>query len=140
MRICQLFFYRGGYDGTFEKIFDEVKNKLSEKKSWATSETAKTMQAQFICLAHNLMLIFEKILKQIGIENVKENHRRRARLIKTLKTKSSSEKRKLPKFLTMPKYATQRPLKFIRWLRNHLFLNTSWIVAVDSLKRVYSVS
>lgn len=26
-----------------EKIFDQVKNKLAEKKSWATSETARVM-------------------------------------------------------------------------------------------------
>ena len=42
-----------------EKIFDQVKNKLSEKKAWATSDTAKSMQAQFICLTHNLMLILK---------------------------------------------------------------------------------
>ncbi len=39
-----------------EKAFDELKNKLGEKKACATSETAKTMQAQFMCITHNLLL------------------------------------------------------------------------------------
>ena len=30
-----------------EKVFDCLKNKLNEKKSWATSETAKSAQAEF---------------------------------------------------------------------------------------------
>lgn len=122
-----------------EKIFDEVKNKLSEKKAWATSDTAKTMQAQFICLAHNLMLIFESCLEQNGIENSKENARRKDRLDRALKNVSCTNKKKLPIFLTTPKRATQRSVKFIRWLRNHLYANTSWIEATNSLRRIYAV-
>jgi len=49
-----------------------VKNKLSEKKAWATSDTAKNMQAQFICIVHNLMLILEQCLKKEGVENVRD--------------------------------------------------------------------
>jgi hypothetical protein len=122
-----------------EKIFDEVKNKLSEKKAWATSDTAKTMQAQFICLAHNLMLIFDRYLEQNGIENKKENDRRKARLDKALKNISGIDRKKLPLFLTTPKQATQRSVKFIRWLRNHLFINTSWAEAMGSLRRIYAI-
>jgi len=121
-----------------EKVFDQVKNKLSEKKAWATSQTAKTMQAQFICLSHNLMLILENHLEKNGIINTKENDRRQIRLDKALK-KTSFGKKKLPLFLTTPKRATQRPLKFIRWLRNHLYTSTSWREAESSLKRVYAV-
>ena len=131
------YLYKTRWD--IEKIFDEVKNKLSEKKAWTTSQTAKTMQAQFICSAHNLMLIFERVLEKNGIENIKENDRRQAGLDKTLKSSSRSKKIKLPKFLTKPKHAAQRSLKFIRWLRNHLYINISWREALDSLKRVYAV-
>lgn len=46
-----------------EKVFDQVKNKLNEKKAWATSDIAKEMQAQFVCLAHNLMHLFEDRIK-----------------------------------------------------------------------------
>lgn len=121
-----------------EKVFDQVKNKLSEKKAWATSDTAKTMQAQFICLSHNLMLIYEKHLKRKRILNITENERRQSRLDKALK-KTSFSKKELPSFHTIPKRATQQPLKFIRWLRHHLYTNTSHIEAERSLKRIYAV-
>jgi len=41
-----------------EKVFDELKNKLGEKQAWATSKNAKTMQATFLCIAHNFTEIF----------------------------------------------------------------------------------
>jgi hypothetical protein len=46
------------------------------------------MQAQFICLAQNLMLLFDRCLEQNGIENTKENARRKDRLDKALKNVS----------------------------------------------------
>jgi len=36
-----------------EKVFDEVKVKCSEKKSWGSSPQTKEAQAHFICMAHN---------------------------------------------------------------------------------------
>jgi len=40
--------------GRWQKVFDELKNKLEEGQAWASSATAKTMQAQFLCLAHHI--------------------------------------------------------------------------------------
>ena len=37
-----------------EKTFDELKNKLGEKKAWASSYNAKRMQATFTIIAYNL--------------------------------------------------------------------------------------
>jgi IS4 transposase len=45
-----------------EKVFDELKNKLNESKAWATSPTAKKMQAHFLCLAHNLLELLTRRL------------------------------------------------------------------------------
>ena len=42
-----------------EKVFDEIKNKLGEKKAWATSLVAKTVQGQMVAITHNLMVIYE---------------------------------------------------------------------------------
>ena len=42
-----------------EKVFDELKNKLGEKKAWGTSPVAKAAQGQLVALTHNLMLIYE---------------------------------------------------------------------------------
>jgi len=60
------YLYKTRWD--IEKIFDQVKNKLVEKKAWATSGTAKNMQAQFVCLSHNLMLIFNNVLKKKALK------------------------------------------------------------------------
>lgn len=129
------YLYRTRWD--IEKIFDEVKNKLSEKKAWATSDVAKEMQAQFVCMAHNLMLILEGCIEKLGIRNDIEDTRRSNRLKQVLADKRSGKKT-LPNFLTKPKRATHRSVKFIRWLRNHLFMNTSWIEALGPLQRIYA--
>ena len=129
------YLYRTRWD--IEKIFDDIKNKLSEKKAWATSDIAKEMHAQFICIAHNLMLILEGCIEKEGIRNDIEDKRRNKRLDKIL-ANSKAGKKTLPYFLSQPKRATQRSVKFIRWLRNHLFVNTSWREALGPLQRIYA--
>ena len=129
------YLYRSRWD--IEKIFDQVKNKLVEKKAWATSDIAKEMQAQFVCIAHNLMLILEGFIEKEGIRNDIEDNRRHKRLKEAL-TNSKAGNKMLPDFLTRPKRATQRSVKFTRWLRNHLFINTSWREALGPLQRIYA--
>lgn len=87
------------------------------------------MQAQFVCIAHNLMLILEQCLKKEGVENETENSRRQKRLDNALAS-SKTKKDKLPAFLTTPKRPTQLSVKFIRWLRHNLYTNISWVEAV----------
>ena len=129
------YLYRTRWD--IEKIFDDIKNKLSEKKAWETSDIAKEMQAQFVCMTHNLMLMLEGCIEKEGIINDIENSRRSKRLKEVL-ANTKTNKKTLPGFLTQPKKATQRSVKFIRWLRNHLFMNTSWREALGSLQRIYA--
>lgn len=38
-----------------EKVFDELKTKLEEQRSWASSKEAKKSHANFLCLTHNLL-------------------------------------------------------------------------------------
>ena len=47
-----------------EKIFHQLKSKMGERKSWASSPAAKKSHALFECLAHNLLLLFEKLIEQ----------------------------------------------------------------------------
>ena len=47
-----------------------------QKKSWASSVTAKAAQAVFLCLLHNLMVLFEAGLAETGITNQAEEKRR----------------------------------------------------------------
>ena len=70
-----------------EKVYDEFRNKLLEKKAWATSATAKWMQGEVLCLAHNLMVLHEDLLlREHGIINKAENRRREKRLRKEQET------------------------------------------------------
>ena|GEM_PF-195501 len=66
--------YRMRWD--IEKVFDELKNKLQQTKAWASSATAKQIQAQFICLIHNLMRLMQRELAAEGIEDRIEIKRR----------------------------------------------------------------
>ena len=86
--------------------------------------------------AAELVKFLKKRLTEI--ENEIENDRRNKRLEKALAGSRISND-KLPTFFLQPRRATQRSVKFIRWLRNHLYINTSWREAVGPLKRIYAV-
>ena len=79
------------------------------------------MQAYFICMAHNLLLSFNKCLKLEEVKNEVENNRRRKRHKKALADCNIEKKSNLPTFFAKPKRATQLSLKYIRWIRNKLF-------------------
>ena len=63
-----------------EKVFDETKTKLAEQKSWATSVTAKEMQAHFVCVVHNLLLLVQDRHAQQGVTNTAEAARKQERV------------------------------------------------------------
>lgn len=99
-----------------EKSFDEIKNKLGEQKAWASSATAKAMQAQFICLTLNLLGLFEhRIDTEEDIRNEPEAKRRAARLSRV---KEAVEKAGgvLPATVDRLILSTQHSVKFIRWV------------------------
>lgn len=115
-----------------EKVFDELKTKLVEKKAWGGSATAKSTQAQFLCLAHNLMMLLEQaLIESEGIDNTKERKRKVARKEKAEKAGATFVGTALQRF-------TVRALKFIRWLRNFVYRSTSWEAALDRLRHVYA--
>jgi IS4 transposase len=104
-------FYRMRWE--IEKSFDEVKNKLGEKKARATSATAKSMQAQFICLSVNLLQLLDHELGQQGIRNEPEEKRRAARskLAWEVATKAKAVP---PKTRRLMQRITQHSVKLIR--------------------------
>lgn len=114
-----------------EKIFDVVKNKYHEKKSWATSPIAKDNQAHFIALHHNLLCLFEM---QVNMADVEKEHKKRSvkRIVK-LGDKLKKLNRTLSPLLTSITYITQHSLKFIRWLRVSLESNTPVTQAMGRL-------
>jgi Transposase DDE domain len=124
-----------------EKVFDEFKNKLGEIKSWASTANAKTCQARLLCLTHNLMTLMEDhIDRETGIRNEAEIKRK----AKTLADRDKDSKSKGYGGLTDLQKAiqrlTQRTVKFIRWLRNHLDAKRTWHQALARLVKIYATS
>ena len=122
---------------SIEKVFDELKNKLGETKAWATSGTAKTMQAQFICLVFNLLQIMESKLREEGVSNTAEEKRQDER---AARIKAGVEEKGLvyPVTHEMGHSTTQHSVKFIRWLNTHLHRSTPWLAACALLSTLYA--
>jgi len=115
-----------------EKVFDEVKNKMLERKSWASGDTAKKVHANFICLTHNLMVLLEdEIEKTDGIGNTSEKKRKSKREKEARKSGAGYVATAIQRF-------TVRSVKFVRWLRNFIYRETSWSDALARLAKIYA--
>ena len=131
--------YKSRWD--VEKVFDEFKNKLGETKSWASTANAKTCQARLLCLTHNLMtLMEEQIFRESGIRNETENKRKGKTLVKRDAQSKSNGGGGLTVLQQCIQRLTQRTVKFIRWLKNHLDSERSWERALASLAKIYARS
>lgn len=116
-----------------EKVFDELKNKLNEWKSWSKHPAAKEMQAQFLCLAHNLMVLLEEGLRQEdGVDNGAERMRKEKRRQKDEEAGANFVATAFQRF-------TVRSVKFIRWLRSFVYRETLWSDALARLRQIYAV-
>lgn len=126
------FIYKRRWD--IEKIFDQMKNKLLEKKAWAKSPTAKCQQAAFMCLVHNLMLILERTIdEKEAIADEKVRAKMDARLSADTE-KAEAAGRAMNPLLLGVRRSTQRSLQFIRWLRWALTHATPWRPAINELR------
>lgn len=133
-RIAEL--YRRRWD--IEKAFDEFKNKLGEKKAWATSATAKTMQAQFLCITHNVLLWLDhQMAAEHGIHNIAEDKRRAGRLAE-LHEAVTAAGRVLPSPWLALQRATVRSVKLLRWLYPRHFLRLPWQEMLATLAASYA--
>lgn len=121
-----------------EKVFDEFKNKLGEKKAWGSSLTAKETQAQFITLTHNLVLLYDHDLEERhNVEKTAEDKRRQQR-----QDQCAEETAKVghpaPTLVLRAQRATQCCVKFIRWIRKSLRYQAAEAAAVLQLKVLYA--
>ena len=131
--IAQLYFMRW----RIEKSFDELKSKLGEQKAWAKSTIAKEMQANFNTLAYNLSVKLEQeIERDLEIRDEK-NVRKRLRRQREMKAYQKTKDRVMPSLRESDKKASQRSVKFYRWLRINLRKSSCWIVAVGQLALIY---
>jgi hypothetical protein len=108
-----------------EKVFDTGKNKLLETKAWATGEVAQAVQAHFLALTHNLLVLFRHYLQsEHGLEEVKLI-RKREDSLRQRDHRATDEGRQIhPLHKEMPP-VVQLSVQFIRTLRNQISQNNS---------------
>jgi hypothetical protein len=122
-----------------EKVFDEVKNKLGQKKAWGTTLVAKEAQALMIAMTHNLLLSYEHDLEQRhDVTNTAEDQRRNQR-IDSAERACAQMKWPISSLVLAARRATQRSVKFIRWLRHAIRDRLAESVAVARLRELYAV-
>lgn len=121
-----------------EKSFDEFKNKLQETKAWATSENAKRLQAQLICIAENLLLLLRHHLDvHEDVRNEAEIKRRAERLEQAV-AHVERNKGSVPIPLLKLQNLSQSSVKFIRWVATLLYLKVPWNRAIKQLRASYA--
>lgn len=113
-----------------EKVFNELKSKLNERKSWASGPEAKSAHAQFECVTHNLLLLFETHLKvNEGLTDEVEKKREITRR-ETRTNRAGEALGPDGNFINRAvQRATQRTARFIRWLRNWIYRELPWAAA-----------
>lgn len=121
-----------------EKVFDEIKNKLGERKAWGTTLEAKEAQAQCIAITHNLLMLYEARLEEDhGIKNQAEDARRAKRMDEMSRMCAQSGQ-PLSTLVTQVRRASQRSVKFVRWVRQSIRDNVTEAVAVLRLRTLYA--
>jgi len=120
-----------------EKIFHELKSKMKERKSWASSPEAKKSHAIFVCLSHNLLLLFENHMEHTeGLYDEVEVKKQAGRIKARPGVIVQAAKNFINSALTR---ATQRTQRFIRWVRVRLYQDIPWGESVARLREIWSL-
>jgi hypothetical protein len=116
-----------------EKVFDTGKNKLLETKAWATGEVAQAVQAHFLALTHNLLVLFRHYLQsEHGIEEDKLIQKRENSLQQRDRRAADNGRQIHPLHRQMPT-VVQLSAQFIRTLRNQISQNNSLAASLARL-------
>jgi hypothetical protein len=117
-----------------EKVFDTSKNKLEETKAWANGDVARQIQAHFLALTHNLLVLFRGFLESdFGMRDQKIAQKRRHHLEQREKTAQAQGRQLHPLHWKMPPIV-QLSLQFIRTLRNHILAKVSFHNALVQIR------
>jgi len=100
-------------------------------------KTAKEMQAHFVAIGHNLLLLLQDWHQQQGVENTAEIQLRQKRLVQQ-KTDLEKTGLPLPLVYSFLQRFTQATFKLIRWLRVHWHQPTSLPQALLQLRALYA--
>lgn len=121
-----------------EKVFDEIKNKLGEKKAWGTTMEAREAQARCVAMTHNLLKMYEHRLEvNRGIRNEGEDARR-AKRVAEAQDRCAQMGKTISTLITAVRRATQCSVKFVRWVRQSLRDGVAEAVAVARLRALYA--
>lgn len=104
-----------------EKVFDEFKITLYEKKVWAGSVRARKIQANFLSIAHNLCLLMEHDLEKDYGVGKKAEIRRRKKSIEAMETATKEAGIKLSTVYECARRYSKRSVKFIWCLMAYFF-------------------
>ena len=126
--------YRTRWD--IERKYNLLKHKLYERRAWANTPTAKTMQANFICLTHNLALIFNQIIEPEVDVTAYDIQRRESRAKDAIEKIEKSGKKAAPQVFNT-KRVTELPKRLFAWLRAWVFKVTPWNQAMENLKLLF---
>jgi len=125
-----------------EKIYNTFKHKFFENRAWAKSPTAKSIQANFICLTYNLSIILsrkaETESKAGDVQLNKQHYERKQKRIDDLVKKAKKNNRSVSSLLLRVTALTELPKKFYRWLRRNVVHETSWTEAFAALCLSYA--
>lgn len=126
-----------------EKIFNQFKSKMKERKSWASSLQAKQSHAIFECLTHNLLLLFEQYLRESeGLRDELEEKKQQGRSKGVVVVaKLAGVIRSAGNFInTALTRATQRTQRFIRWVRVWIYKQAPWRDSIVRLREVWATN
>lgn len=96
------------------------------------------MQAEFLCLVHNLILRMEhQLAKEEQVVNQPDRHRRQQRQQKQ-KQIAEAAQRPWPSTWETLSEPVQYSVKLVRWLRSCFFSGLLWATALLRLRALYS--
>jgi hypothetical protein len=121
-----------------EKVFDEIKNKLGEKKAWGSTQEAREAQARCIAITHNLLLSYERRLEVDQDVHNRCEDARRAKRTSEAEDRCARSGRPLSTLVIAARRASQRSVKFVRWVRQSLRDGLAEAAAVPRLRSLYA--
>lgn len=117
-----------------EKVFDTTKNKLQETKAWATGQTARDIQAHFLVLTLNLLVLFRGLLDREYDLREEKILRKAERRLEQRATEAHAKGMEIHPFHSKMARILQLSLQFIRTLRNHIFAHHSLSHALPRIR------
>ena len=107
-----------------EKSFDVLKNKLFEKKAWATGKVSKEIQACITAFSYNMLVFLESIIKKDTQTILKVEGKRNYHL-KVRKKNAQAEGKSVPGFEFKLDHMFQMTQQFVRCARNWILVRTT---------------